>query len=158
MLIVTIIGQQFIATFFSVFFVYYNKWYHFIYHILKIIIHLWLKLWNEGVSVDLINDWSVKPRTHHNRPSIHNKDFVTIHNSVQPVSYCQHCAVGKLLSDGLLYKSISPTKNKSDQIKCLCLLYKITCVWRSHNNNIINSIIPSRNIGCLWLLSTSIGC
>lgn len=126
MLIVPIIWQQFTATFFSVFFVYYNKWYHFIYYILNIIIHLWLKLWNEGVSVNLINERSVKPHTHHNCPSIHNKDFVTIHDSVQPVSYCQHRAVGKLLSDGLLYKSISPTKNKIDQIKCLYVLYKIT--------------------------------
>jgi hypothetical protein len=85
---------------------------HFMNFILHITIHLQLKLYNYDVSLSLINERSVRPHTHHHGSSIHNKDFVTIHNRVQPVSNCQNCAIGKLLSDSSLYQRIGPTRKQ----------------------------------------------
>ena len=34
--------------------------------------------------------------------------------------------------------------------------HSISLIRGTYNNNIIKSIVPSRNIGCLWVLSTSV--
>lgn len=69
----------------------------------------------KDVSVYLANESSVEPQTHHHGPSIHDKHSITVHHSVKSMSYCQHCAVDKFLSYGLLYQSISPTNKRISQ-------------------------------------------
>lgn len=114
--------------------------------------------------------WKVFCLAYHHPACIHDKYFIRIHDCVQSVGYCQHCALLKFSSDGSLDEGICSVTMSDGHCISLYTFLVINGQWKLphwtdhqnvlafdttsvcvHISHIMITTIYSENLNCCWL-------